>query len=73
MSNYHQLYYHATWATKDRAPLIDRKLRTPLHNYFKGKILNMGGIAFAVGGASEHIHVCLMIPPHISVSTLLEN
>jgi hypothetical protein len=42
-------------------------------NYFKGKILNMGGIAFAVGGASEHIHVCLMIPPHISVSTLLEN
>jgi REP element-mobilizing transposase RayT len=31
----------------------------------------MGGIAFAVGGTNEHVHVCLMIPPHIAVATFI--
>ena len=71
MGNYHQLYYHATWATKERLPLIDSMLREQLHQYLRGKIIAMGGLALAVGGVSEHIHVCLMIPPHISVATFI--
>jgi putative transposase len=71
MSNYHQLYYHATWSTKERYPMIDTELQKPLHSYLSGKTIDMGGIAFAVGGVMDHVHVCLMIPPQISISTFL--
>ena len=71
MGNYHQLYYHATWATKERQPLIDEQLQQLLHDYLKGKTIDMGGIAFAVGGITEHVHLCLSIPPNIAVSTFI--
>jgi putative transposase len=71
MGNYHQLYYHVTWATYERQPLIDDELLQPLHDYLKGKTIAMGGIAFAVGGVAEHVHLCLTIPPNISISKFI--
>jgi putative transposase len=67
MGNYHQLHYHVIWATKGRNSFIDNDLKATLWNYLKGKILEMGGVAFAVGGISDHVHLCLTIPPSISV------
>jgi hypothetical protein len=43
VGNYHQLYYHVTWATRERLALIDSQLRQPLHDYLKGKTIDMGG------------------------------
>ena len=71
MSNYHQLYYHAIWATKERHSWIDAELRQPLYSYLRGKIIDMGGLTFAVGGIEDHVHVCLMIPPYIAVATFI--
>ncbi len=71
MGNYHQLYYHVTWSTKEREPMIDDELRKPLHDYLKGKIIDKGGIAFAVGGIVEHVHLCLTIPPDITISKFI--
>jgi REP element-mobilizing transposase RayT len=71
MGNYHQLYYHISWATDERQPMIDSELRKPLHEYLKGKTIAMGGIAFAVGGVTEHVHLCLTIPPHIAISKFI--
>jgi putative transposase len=68
MGNYHQLYYHVTWATVERQPMIDGELRQPLPNYLKGKTIDMGGLVFAVGGVAEHVHLCLTIPPSIAIS-----
>lgn len=42
MGNYHQLFYHATWATKERQPMINEELRPKLHNYLQGKTVDMG-------------------------------
>jgi putative transposase len=71
MGNYHQLYYHITWATEERQPMVDNELRQPLYEYLKGKTIAMGGIAFAVGGVAEHVHLCLTIPPYIAISKFI--
>lgn len=69
--NYHQLFYHVTWATRERLPMIDSQLRQPLYDYLKGKTIDMGGIAYVVGGVTDHIHLCLTIPPNISISKFI--
>lgn len=51
--------------------MIESQLRQPLHNYLKGKIIDIGGIPFAVGGILEHVHLCLTIPPNIAVSKFI--
>jgi putative transposase len=71
LGNYHQLYYHATWATKERLPMIDSELRQPLHDFLKGKAVDMGGIVYAVGGVSEHVHLCLTIPADVAISKFI--
>jgi putative transposase len=68
---YWQLYYHLIWATKNRDPLITSDLEPTLHQYLRGKGLNLGGIVHAVGGIEEHIHVVVSIPPRISVATYI--
>jgi len=66
---YWQLFYHLVWGTKNREPLITLDLEPDLHNYLRGKGLDLGGVVHAVGGIEEHVHVVVSIPPRVSVST----
>jgi putative transposase len=69
--NYYQLYYHITWATKGRLPMINSQLRQPLHNYLRGKIIDMGGLMFVIGGVADHVHICLSIPPQVAIAKFI--
>ena len=71
ISNYHKLYYHVTWAVKNRLPLIVPTLKEPLYSYLSSKTMDFGGIAFAVGGVANHIHLVLSIPPNIAVAAFI--
>ena len=66
---YYELYYHLVWATKMREPWITPKLMPDLHQYLRGKGIELGGIVHAVGGSEEHVHVAVSIPPRIAVAT----
>ena len=56
-STYLSLHYHLIWSTKHRAPLIADIWRDRLHAYLGGATRTIGGIAEAVGGTNDHVHM----------------
>ena len=51
------LYYHIVFSTKNRYPFIKETLRPRLHGYLGGTIRGLGGIAVAIGGIEDHVHI----------------
>ena len=60
---YWRLFYHITWATKSRDPLIDAEFETSLHNVIVAKATDLGAFVYAVGGTEDHIHLVASVPP----------
>lgn len=63
-----RLFYHITFATKERAPLITAAIESELHGYLVGKAEALGAMVYAVGGIEEHVHIAASVPPKISVA-----
>lgn len=69
--SYTNLVYHIVFATKERAPLITTELRPGLHEYLGGTTRGLGGIALAVGGVADHVHLMVRIKPTLAVSDFI--
>ena len=69
--SYTKLLYHLVFATKERAPYIDRNWRTDLHAYLGGETRGLKGTAFEVGGIEDHVHLLVNIPPTIALSDFM--
>lgn len=63
-----ELYYHFTWGTKLRQPIIADKFSTALYKALVSKAVELGCIVHAVGGVEDHIHLAVSVPPKISLS-----
>jgi len=60
MSSTHlSLHYHVVFSTKERRAFIDECWRGRLHAFVGGTIRTAGGIAEAVGGTGDHIHLLM--------------
>ena len=58
MSSTHlSLHYHLVFSTKNREPWFPPSLRPRLHEYLGGVLRAEGGVAHAVGGIGDHVHV----------------
>ena len=66
--SYWRLFYHFTWGTRNREPLIAAHLEVSLHNVIAAKAQEMGGIVHAVGGVEDHVHLAVSVPPRVAVS-----
>jgi putative transposase len=56
-STFYSLRYHIVFSTKERRPFIRPEWRARLHAYIGGIIRNQGGVAEAVGGVEDHVHI----------------
>jgi REP element-mobilizing transposase RayT len=56
-STFFSLHYHIVFSTKERRPLIRPEGRERLHAYLGGIVRNQGGVAEAVGGVEDHVHI----------------
>lgn len=56
-STHLSLHYHLVFSTKNREPWLTAECRDRIHAYFGGVIKTMNGIAHAVGGVADHVHV----------------
>jgi REP element-mobilizing transposase RayT len=45
------------FSTKDRQKLITSNLRDDLYGYLGGIIKNLAGVALAIGGIEDHVHI----------------
>jgi putative transposase len=66
--SYTRLFYHITWSTKIRLPLITSELESNLFNYLHKKASDMECRILAVNGWQDHIHLIIEFPPNISVA-----
>lgn len=56
-STHTNLHYHIVFSTKERLPLITKDWIERLHAYVGGIIKTQGGVAVAVGGIDDHVHL----------------
>ena len=65
---YWRLFYHITWAVKDRQPMIRPEMEAMLYSalFTRGRALE--AIVFAVNGTADHVHVAAAVPPSIALA-----
>lgn len=56
-STHLSLHYHLVFSTKNREPWLSPTHRQRVHSSIGGMLRNMDGIAHAVGGTGDHIHI----------------
>ncbi len=71
--SYTNLVYHIVFSTKLRQPIITDDVRTRLYDYIGGTIRKQGGIALAIGGMSDHVHILTKLKPDKAVSDVLRD
>jgi putative transposase len=71
--SYTNLIYHIVFSTKNRQPLITASVKSRLYDYIGGTIRNQGGIALAINGIEDHVHVLAKLRPDKSVSAVLRD
>lgn len=60
-STHTSLYFHLVFSTKDRLPIIANDWRSKLHAYLGGIVRNLKGVALAVGGIDNHVHLLVSL------------
>lgn len=56
-STFLSLHCHIVFSTKERRPLIRTEWRPRLHEYLGGTVKGLDGVAEAVGGVEDHVHL----------------
>ncbi len=65
-------YYHLVWGTKNREPLITPEIEPRLFAHIVRKAAELGAYVYVINGWTDHIHLVVAIPPHVSVSDLVK-
>ena len=60
-STFFSLHYHIVFSTKERRPLMRAEWRDRIHAYLGGIVRNQGGVAEAVGGVEDHVHLLVSL------------
>ena len=68
---FHQLYFHAVWATHSRAPLINRQWRPELLQIMNEEVRNRGGWLIRHNAMPDHAHLLVRLPPALRISDFL--
>jgi len=66
---YSEIYLHITWHTKDNIPFIDESIEKPLYDFLRVRCSESPGVfCHAIGGARDHVHLCISAPPDLLIS-----
>jgi putative transposase len=67
------LIYHIIFSTKNRQPLITEAHQSRLFDYIGGTIRELGGIALAINGTEDHVHLLAKLRPDRALSDVLRD
>jgi putative transposase len=65
---YAQNVIHIVFSTKDGRRTISKEFQARLWAYIAGICKNHGIFVHAIGGAEDHIHLLIQIPPQLSLA-----
>ena len=63
---------HVIFSTKERYKTISGELQPKLWAYMTGIARNQGFEALIIGGAKDHVHVLLLLPPTLPLSKAIQ-
>ena len=72
MHSFTSVLVHCVWSTKNREASLDSKLRERLWPYLGGIAKENKMKAIAVGGAADHVHMLISLPPTLSVAKAVQ-
>ena len=70
---FRKIYIQLVFATKYRAPLIQKYFRERLYGYIGGILKGQGQISLAIGGVADHIHIFFIYKPNVLLSDLVRD
>ncbi len=65
------LIYHIIFSTKNRRPIITREREDRIYDYIGGTIRGLGGVALAINGVEDHVHILAKLRADKPVSEVL--
>ena len=65
-------YYHLTWATKNRLPLIQTEFEKQLYSYMVKKAAELNVFVYAIDGTEDHTHVVVAVPPKHRIADVVK-
>ena len=71
MHSFNSCLVHCVWSTKNREPIMTSDLRERLWPYLGGIAKENKIKAIAIGGAADHVHMLISIPPKYAVSQVV--
>ena len=66
------LNYHLIFSTKERVPMLEVQNQERIWTFIGGVIKKNKGIALAIGGMTDHVHILCGIPTTTSVSKFIQ-
>jgi REP element-mobilizing transposase RayT len=67
------LYVHLVWATWDRLPFLDERLRRPIYRAIEAKCAERKAALITIGGIEDHIHLLVELPATLAVADLVKH
>jgi REP element-mobilizing transposase RayT len=71
--SYVNLLYHIVFSTKDREPLITEAHQPRLYEYVGGIVRKQGGVALAVNGMEDHVHLFAKLRQDKALSDMIRD
>lgn len=69
---YSELHIHVTWHTAGNRPLLGPAIESQVHNVLRERCRETAGvIVHAINGTPDHVHLCLTIPPTVTISAFV--
>jgi putative transposase len=72
MHSFNSVLVHCIWSTKNREPLLNSDLRERLWPYLGGIARESKMKALAIGGAADHVHILISLPPTLSTAKAIQ-
>ena len=66
------IIFQIVFSTKDRMPVLDEEIRPRMHAYLAEVCREATGVAFAVGGVADHVHIATALPRTLTIADLVE-
>jgi REP element-mobilizing transposase RayT len=70
--SFNKIWIHSIWSTKDRLPLIEKKLEIPLYDYMSDQFGEVGCRVRIINGMPEHVHCLFLLNPKKAVSEIIQ-
>lgn len=71
--SYVNLLYHIVFSTTDREPLITAAHQSRLYEYIGGIVRNQGGIALAINGMADQVHLFAKLRQDKALSDMIRD